>query len=148
MYKLLADTHSSMLNITSRLAVQIQHLPGWTVDWSDETPQRSRSSLTIADFMPTEEDAHELEKRAIDYIMKFLVKEFVDLTDLKGFVPAEKVLHPVQTSQVVPMQVLFKDEKYIADTIDILSQLMHDAKLTGNPQVSIQGCTLHEECEV
>lgn len=33
------------------------------------------------------------------------------------------------------MKVLFKDEKYKDETLDILAQLMKDAKLTGDLQV-------------
>ncbi len=46
--------------------------------------------------------------------------------------------HPVKQVQVAPMKILFKDEKYKADTIDILSRLCQDASLTGNPQVNTQ----------
>jgi len=34
------------------------------------------------------------------------------------------------------MKILFKVEKYEAQTIEILSDLMRDADLTGNPQVN------------
>ena len=34
------------------------------------------------------------------------------------------------------MKILFKDEKYKAETIDILKQLLIDAELTGKPEVS------------
>ena len=50
-----------MMNITSRLAVRIQHLPDWPVDWSDVTPAGNRRSLSLVDFMPTEEDAGYLQ---------------------------------------------------------------------------------------
>ena len=43
--------------------------------------------------------------------------------------------HPVQKSEVIPMKILFKDEKYISETVDILSQLMVDTNITGSPQV-------------
>ena len=33
------------------------------------------------------------------------------------------------------MKVLFHDEKYISETIEILSQLFDEAKLNGEPQV-------------
>ena len=33
------------------------------------------------------------------------------------------------------MKILFKDEKYKSETIDILSQLMCDANLSGSHQV-------------
>ena len=46
--------------------------------------------------------------------------------------------HPVQKSTVVPMKVLMKDEKYTDDTIDILRQLVTDATLSGDAQVSMK----------
>ena len=46
--------------------------------------------------------------------------------------------HPVQKSTVVPMKVLMKDEKYTDDTIDILRQLVTDATLSGDAQVTIK----------
>lgn len=50
------DQHANMLNITSRLAVNIRYVPDWEFDWSDTSPQRSRESLTISDFMLSESD--------------------------------------------------------------------------------------------
>lgn len=127
-----------LLNITSRLAIRVKNLPDWNVDWSDTTPQRSRKSLTVSDFLPSVEDADHLMKRAKSFLMEFLAHEFIDLADLKPFVPEHQSPHPVCKSEVVPMKVLFKDEKYTAETIDILSQLMIDANLKCDPQV----CTL------
>jgi hypothetical protein len=89
----------------------------------------------LIDYLPTEEDARELHSRALSYMMKFLVDEFPDLNDLKEFTDNSEVLKDAYKSEVAPMVVLFKDEKYIADTIDILTRLMEDAKLNGNPQV-------------
>lgn len=127
-----------MLNLTSRLAIRIRNLPPWEFDWCDRTPQRHKESLTLFDFMPSEEDAGELHRRAVQYVMKFLVNEFPNLKDLKAFtedaIPFDDGL---PKCEVAPMKVLFKDEKYIADTIDILTRLMEDAKLTGNPQVCV-----------
>ena len=68
-------------------------------------------------------------------MMNFLVREFRDLARLKECVPEEVPLHPVEKSEVVPMKVLFKDEKYTSETIDILTQLKEDADLTGDGQV-------------
>lgn len=124
-----------MLNLTARLALKIQNLPNWDFDWSDTRPQQSRQSLTISNFLPSEDDAQQLKKRAILYMMEFLATEFKSLADLKQFIPSQQSLHPVQKSVVVPMKVLFKDEKYKSETIDILTQLMTDAQLTGDPQV-------------
>ena len=64
-------------------------------------------------------------------MMKFLVDHLPSLSDLKQFLPASKSVHTVRADKVVPMIVLLKDEKYIADTIDILSQLAEDASLSG-----------------
>ena len=123
-----------MLNNTSRLAVRIRHIPDWDFDWADTRPQMNRDLLTISDFLSSEADAAELKTRAVSYVMTFLVQEFPALSDLKKFLPGkpEKV---ITKSEVVPMEVLFKDEKYIAETIDILSQLVDDAGLSGQAQV-------------
>ena len=115
-----------MLNLTSRLAIEIKNLPNWTFDWSDAQPQRSRQSLTISDFLPTEDDAQQLKERATQYMMQFLVTEFKSLADLKKFVPSQQTPHPTKKSVVVPMKTIFKDEKYKSETIDILTQLMTD----------------------
>ena len=133
---LTTDRHSHMLNITARLAVNIRHLPDEQIDWSDDKPQRSMESLTISDFMLSESDAEEMSARATRYMMRFLVSNFSTFSDLKKFVPDEAPLHPVVKTEVIPMKILFRDEKYISDTIEILSKLVEDAKLCGEPQVS------------
>ena len=132
------DCHSSMLNITARIAVRIKRVPDWSFEWSDITPQRSLDSLTTVDFLPSEQDGDELKKRAVRYMKQFLVNEFNSLTHhLKQFVPEEPPREHTEPDQVVPMKVLFKDEKYTAETIDILSQIAKDAKLDHFvPQVS------------
>ena len=60
-----------------------------------------------------------------------------NFADLKQHIPARHSPHPVQKATVATMKILFKDEKYKAETIDILTQLMKDALLTGQPQVKI-----------
>ncbi len=122
-----------MLNITSRLAVRIRNFPDWDFDWTDTRPQMNRDLLTISDFLSSEADAAEL-KRAVSYIMSFLVQEFPAFSDLKKLLPG-KPERVAAKSEVVPMEVPFKDEKYIAETIDILSQLIEDARLSGQAQV-------------
>ena len=129
------EHHLTMLNLTARIAVQMQNLPPWDVDWTDSQPQRHRSSLTCADFLPDEKDAAELHKRAVLYMMEVLVAEFRSLSSLKHLVPSRQSPHRLQRSVAVPMKVLFRDEKQKAETIEILSDLMKDAALTGNPQV-------------
>lgn len=129
-----------MMNVTSRLAVSIRYLPDFDFSWSDNTPQRSRDSITIEDISPSENDARVLKERAIRYIMDFLVTAFPSLSDLAEFVPAVEPLHPVKKSEVIPMKLLLKDEKYKSETIDILTQLYCDAGLSGDHQVSLFNC--------
>ena len=127
-----------MLNLTSRLAVKIENLPGFDFDWADTTPQRLRTSLNVEDFLPSEDDATVLHQRAVHYMMGFLVETFSSLKHLAEFVPEPELIHPVTKSKVVPMKILYKDEKYKSQTIDILMQLMSDANLSGNHQVHVQ----------
>lgn len=134
-FTLRADQHSTMMNITSRLAIRLRYLPQGPIDWSSTEPQRSRESLTISDFLPSEDDATELKKRETDYIMRFLVQEFKELEKLKKFAPEPQPLHCVQKTEAVPMKALFKDEKYISETIDVLSTLMEDGGFSGSSQV-------------
>ena len=129
-----------MLNITSRLAVSLRHFPEWNIDWADTKPQKSQESLSVEDFLPDEADARELKERAVLFMMRFLVKEISALSDLKDLVPSESPLHPLQKTESIPMCVLFKDEKYTSETVDILTQLITDANLNGQPQVHVH-CT-------
>ena len=126
-----------MRNLTARIAVKIQNLPDWDVNWTDDRPQKRRSELTGVDFLASEDDTKELQKRAVQYMMEVLVSEFSSLSDIKHLVPRRQPPHPVQKSSVVPMKVLFKDEKYKSETIEILTALMKDTKLTGTPQVQV-----------
>ena len=135
-YYIMADLHSSMLNITSCLAIRLRYFPDWEFNWSDDNPQRSRQSLRLEDFLPTEEDATELNTRAIQYTMHFLVNEFSSLEPLRSVLPKYQTIHPVVTTEVIPQAVMFKDEKNIQETINILSQLIDDANLNGDPQVT------------
>lgn len=134
----LTDHHSRMLNITSRLAIRLRYLPDWEFDWSDTQPQRSRESLTISDFLPDEHDAAELKSRAIHYVMRILVQNFKHLQDLAQYAPDEQPFHPPQKAEVAPMKVLFKDEKFTSETIDILSKLLEDGNLQGDYQVRVR----------
>ena len=124
-----------MTNLTSRLAVNIRYLPDFDYSWSDCTPQRPRSSLVINDFLPSEADAAIVKERSVQYIMRFLVETFPKLKHLSKLIPPREPLHPVAKSEAVPMKILFKDEKYKSVTIEILSQLLSDADLSGNEQV-------------
>ena len=126
-----------MMNMTARLAIKIRYLPEFTFQWSDTQPQLSRQALTINFYLPNK-DAMGLQQRGVQYLEEFLVEHFSDLEHLKRYVQTVEPLHPPQKSEVVPMKVLFKDEKLKTDTIDILSQLITDANLEGTPQV----CTI------
>ena len=130
-----SEEHNTMLNLTARLAVKIQHVPDWEVNWADRSPQRSRQSLSSDDFLPSREDAVVLQRRATCFIQDFLTSHFQSLADLKQFVPPCTSPHPIKKSEVVPMKVFFKDEKYKLETIGILMQLMSDANLSGDHQV-------------
>ena len=124
-----------MLNITARLALRINHLPDWDIDWEDTTPQCSRSVLGCDHFLPNTQDADALHEAAVQYTMEFLVERFKCLSSMKHLVPPRQCLHPVKTPNVAPMPILFRDEKYKAETIEIIRQLMEDAALSGNAQV-------------
>lgn len=67
--------------------------------------------------------------------MEILVNEFTNLARLKGIVPKRTSPHPPSKSEIVPMKVLFNDEKKTSETILILQQIAHDAELDGRPQV-------------
>lgn len=72
-----------MFNITSVLAVRIRHIPDWELDTQ---PQMNRDLLTTSHYLSSEADVAEL-KRAVSYIMNFLVQEFPALSDLKKLLP-------------------------------------------------------------
>ena len=129
-----ADKHSKMLNMTARLAIEIRNIPGWNVDWNDRAPQRDPATLTISNLLPSEGDGTELEKRAVNHIMHFLVEEFPSLSDLQPLLPSSKT-DPVGKSNVVPMKILFKEEKYKSETTEILTRLVKEADLSGKPEV-------------
>lgn len=126
-----------MMNVTSQLAIRIKYIPDFKFSWSDKTPQQSRQSITTEDVSPSQSDAQVLKQHAVWFIMEFLVKTFSNFRDLEEFIPPVEPIHPVQMSEVVPMKMLPKDEKYKTETIDILTQLYSDAALSGDHQVSI-----------
>ena len=102
------DKHNSMLNVTSHIAVRLQNLPDWNVDWADSRPQHSRESLTISNYLPRIDDSHHLKKRATVFLMEVLATEFTDLSDFKSFVHKRQSSHPVRQSEVVPMNLRTK----------------------------------------
>ena len=60
--------------------------------------------------------------------------EFDSLNKLRPLVHSLQNTHPVTKPVVAPMDVLF-NEKYKDKTIEIMHQLLEDAKLSGSPQV-------------
>ena len=126
-----------MSNLTARLAVRIEDLPDWDFSWGDKKPQRSRHSLTCDDFLPTADDGLQLKSRAVLFTMEILVSHFPSLSHLKNVLPARTSPHVrhSQKSEVVPLKILPRDEKYIAENIEILTDLLTTADLCGDKQV-------------
>ena len=114
------DTHPEMMNVTSRLAVQIKYLPQGVVNWSDSQPQKKRRELTIHDIVPSESDGLMMYNRAVDYVMRFMASHFKALSKFVTQVPQLKSPHPVSKSIVAPMRILLQDEKYTEANIEIL----------------------------
>ena len=131
-----------MLNTTTWLAIGINNLPPWEFDWSDNRPQKSRHTLTLSEVLPNAEDGQQLYDRAVAYTMKLLVESFPSLEKLKPLISTGNSTS-VKKSVVVPMKILFKDEKYIDDNIQILQQYIEDGNLSGNAQASQCLFTLH-----
>ena len=125
-----------MENTTSRLAVRVTKHPPFEFQWSDTSSQQSRSELDETDILPSEADGACLHARMVKFMMSFMVKELVSLSDLAQFVPSDSS-PPVQKSEVVPLKLLFRDEKSIDETIQILVHYIKDAHLDGTPQVDI-----------
>lgn len=138
-----------MRNLTARLAVRIEDPLTWDFDWSDKEPQRSRSSLTCEDFLPSAADGIELKNKAVMYTMEILTAEFPSFHRLKKVVPQRTSPHIRHSarSEVVPMKILFHDEKYISENIEILTDLLSTASLNGDKQVcdnySTHYCIIH-----
>ena len=79
--------------------------------------------------------AAQFTERAVEYTARFLTGEFTTIKHLEKFLtPQCQIFTPVKT-EYVPMKVLFKDKKYISETIEILCQLVKDASLNGRNQV-------------
>ena len=123
-----------MSNLTARLAVRIEDLPDWEFSWGDTKPQRSRHSLTCEDFLPTADDGLILKSRAVLFTMEILVSHFPSLGHLKNVLPSHTSPHTrhSQKSEVVPLKILPRDEKYITENIEILTDLLTTADLSGD----------------
>lgn len=125
-----------MENTTSRLAVRIQNYPPYAVDWADTSPQRSRSELCEKDILPGDNDGQVLYDHMLRFVMSFIVKKLKSLSDLHQFLtsPAGICSH-AHKSEVLPLKLLFMDEKFIDENIRILMQYTRDASLDGSAQV-------------
>ena len=124
-----------MVNVTSRIAVSIRYLPEAAAEYT--TPQGIRNRLDPFDLLPSPEDGIVMEERAVNFLMRYLVTHFDSLAHLQCFAPKESSPHTVIKSEVVPMKILEKDEKYIHVTIDILERLAEDAALIGKSEVNL-----------
>lgn len=122
-----------MENTTTRLAVRIQTHPPYQVDWSSKTPQKSRCHLQESDILPSDHDAEHLNTYMLSFVMSFIVKKLKSLSDLDQFLPTES-FH-AQKSEVVPLKLLFRDEKLTDENIHILREYAKEAKLDGSPQI-------------
>ena len=71
-----------------------------------------RNYLTLDDIFPNVEDARILFERAVQYTAQILVEEFPTFSNLRQFVVTPDRSSAVHKSTVVPMKLLFKDEKY------------------------------------
>ena len=129
-----------MQNTTARLAIELQKLPPFSFDWSDTSPQRDRLSLKVDDILASEEDGMILHSRMVSFMMNFLVENFSSLNNLKHFLRTQTSQKKAK-SNVLPMKLLFQDESRTDDNIQILQQLIQDAALNGDPQVSVLSLT-------
>ncbi len=123
-------------DVTARLTVRVKHQPDGEFDWSNSAPQKSRNALTIDDLIPNQSDGEQLHKRAVDYVMYFLIVNFQSLYKLRQFAPTLQSPLPVSKSVVAPMKILPYDEKYTEENIHILKRIQSDAQLSGDPQVT------------
>lgn len=124
-----------MENTTSRLAIGIRNFPPFEIDWAEKSPQKNRCNLLETDILPSDDDGIQLHDSIMKFVQSFLVKKLKSLSDLLQFVPSSSQSIPAQKSDVVPLQLLFQDEKSIDSNIQILNQFAKDADLDGNPQV-------------
>ena len=94
-----------------------------------------RNDLTLDEIFPNVEDGRVLFERAVQYTAQVLVEEFPTFSNLRQFVVSPDRSSAVHKSTVIPMKLLFKDEKYTDDNIQILQEYSRECNLTGSPQV-------------
>ena len=125
-----------MKNTTSRLAVRIQNYPPFPFQWNDATPQKSRGDLDEKDIVASDEVGVVLRSHMLTFMKTFMVQELISLSDLAQFIPSSPPL-PANKSEILPLKLLFRDEKYIDENIQILLQYMKETSSEGSPQVII-----------
>ena len=86
-YELLTSDRLPPLNVTACLAVDIRHLPPGL----EFTNTAQKSPLTIDDLLLSSKDGEVLVKRAVRYVMEFLVTHFKDLASMAKFVLRKNV---------------------------------------------------------
>ena len=104
---------------------------GFRMEWHNST---EAPAWSVDDLLPNEEDGQALFEKAVLYTMQVITENFPSIGSLKKFLPSPEITCP-HKSVVVPQKVLFRDEKYTDENIQILRQYIKDCKFTGNPQV-------------
>ena len=94
-----ADVHQQMVNVTSRLAVKVKYLPDVIIDWSDATPQRSRSTHHWS--LSKEADSEEMYTRAVEHVMRFMATHFWAFTWFKMQMQAPPLKSPPSSSEQI-----------------------------------------------
>ena len=101
--------------------MKVKYTPPGTINWGDMKPQKPWQELTISDLIPNERDGQELHRRAVRYIMRFLVS----------------VQQPFQSSALSSCSPLAPSCNQVCSSTNanILDALRADTGLTGDPQV-------------
>ena len=99
------------------------------------SPQGSRSQLTVAGILSDADDSMVLTKQALVFLQHFITSQFDDVHDLQPFLPGTHTPESVEKTEVVPMRLVFRDEKYVTENVAILRDLARDANLTGHHHV-------------
>lgn len=128
------DKYNTMTNVTTRIAVKVNHLPPFEFSWADTTPQKPWSGLIVDDVLPSSHDGKQLFERMVEYVMQFFVENFPALKDLKKVPLRHSNSCPPKKSTVTPMPVLLRDEKYTDETIQILHDYRRECDMVGTPR--------------
>ena len=118
-----------MVNITTRLAINIKKLPPFDFNWDDTSPQKPQESMTVDDVLPSEANGDLLFRQAVNYVKHFLVHHFSSLKHLK--LGCDKHTSPTEKSIIVPMPLINREEKFTDETICILHDYVQDYGFCG-----------------